>query len=334
MTASEKEKNPPPSLRTNLFWAAAAEPNLGFEYPVSDKWSVGVNAGLKPWPRWFPWDTDNTENRTHWRNFAIVPEVRYYLDQVYEGFFTGADFVYTHYNVGAVNMPLYPEVKDSRDQGSFWAGGLFVGYSWWPWQHIRLELEAGAAVGLAAYDRFDCPHCGTKLAEERKAAVVPKLGLNIAWNPVSRDETERILAAREEVPLAPPVAFVVHSKEVPLPTHASDSLVQATRKLNGPIASLLLAKRYADVVAEVEKDPAVLAVAREDAEAMNAYAVALYFVSLDREDPEGEKRALCLLEEAVERGSDAARENLKGAQEYGPARKEYDAWLKVMKEEK
>ena len=70
------------SVRTNLLWDAVSEPNVGLEFPVSDHWSVGANAGIKSWPRWLAWDWD-TENPTHWRNLAVVPEARYYFDQVY-----------------------------------------------------------------------------------------------------------------------------------------------------------------------------------------------------------------------------------------------------------
>lgn len=169
------------SVRTNLAWDAVAEPNLGLEIQAGDHWSVGADAGLKAWPRWLAWDWDSN-NTVHWRNFAVVPEVRYYFDQVFRGFFAGADAVYTHYNVGNVQFPfgLYPEAKDYRLQGSFWGGGLFMGYAWWMGSHWRMELEAGAAGGLAAYDRYECAHCGTKLAEERKVAVVPKLAVNVA----------------------------------------------------------------------------------------------------------------------------------------------------------
>lgn len=222
------------SIRTNLLWDAVSEPNLGVEFPVGEHWSVGGDFGLKAWPRWLAWDWDNT-NPTHWRNFAVVPEVRYYLDEVYQGFFAGADALYTHYNVGAVPTPfhMYPEAENYRLQGSYWAGGLFAGYAWWPWQHWRLEVEAGAAVGLAAYDRYDCPHCGTKLAEERKVGVVPKLALNVAYNPVSKEKhqarraSRMIVSGRDTITvLTPPVAFVVQLRDVKAPETQPDRLAK------------------------------------------------------------------------------------------------------------
>lgn len=515
------------SIRTNLAWDAVSEPNLGVEFPVGEHWSVGGDFGLKAWPRWLVWDWDNT-NPTHWRNFAVVPEVRYYLNEVYQGFFAGADALYTHYNVGAVPTPfhMYPEVENYRLQGSYWAGGLFAGYAWWPWQYWRLEVEAGAAVGLAAYDRYDCPHCGTKLAEERKVGVVPKLALNVAYNPVGKDKhqarkaSRMIVSGRDTITvLTPPVAFVVQLRDVKAPetqpdrlakkndwvipiekyrpldyltrpgrdsvmyvtfevdsdvlkpefgnnakvldqlqsaietirdaqttdeilvsvvglasiegpqdrndtlsVHrakavaeylnqktfvskrcfetlgkgeawdwfkaqldadpaASDKLLgivynepdadarerkikadanlykevkdkylrdqrnsgyiriyysnlpdEPTQKWNGAVMELLKGKNYAQAVRMVETDPALMARVESDAEAANAYGIALYFTALDNKDEAAEQRAIGLLEKAARLGSDAARHNLKGTETYGPARKEYEAWKELMNE--
>ena len=232
--ADTLKQGPGISLRTNLLWDAIAEPNLGIEIPVGDHVTVGANAALKAWPRWLAWDWDR-KNNVHWRNFAVVPEVRYYFDEVYQGFFAGADAVYTHFNVGNVEFPfgLYPDVKTYREQGSYWAGGLFAGYAWWPWQHWRLEVEAGAALGLAAYDRYACPTCGTRLSTERDVALVPKLAVNLAYNPVSRDKArarrerreQMILSGRDTITVfTPPVAFVVNLKEVKAPQSAGDRL--------------------------------------------------------------------------------------------------------------
>ena len=517
------------SVRTNLAWDAVAEPNLGLEIQAGDHWSVGADAGLKAWPRWLAWDWDSN-NTVHWRNFAVVPEVRYYFDQVFRGFFAGADAVYTHYNVGNVQFPfgLYPEAKDYRLQGSFWGGGLFMGYAWWMGSHWRMELEAGAAGGLAAYDRYDCAHCGTKLAEERKVAVVPKLAVNVAWNPVSREKQmasqprQLVVSGRDTITvLTPPVAFVVQLKEVKAPMTVADSLakenpwiipiekyrpltyldlrrpaadsllfvnyelnshvlrrsymdnaaildrmqgaVEAIRdaattdelmisvvglasiegpqrlndtlsvrrsravadylsartglsrrqfdvvgkgeawdwfkdqlrahpegneklmeivfnepdpdtrekkikedpalyqrvkeefladqrnsgyirvyysnqpdavslKWNGPVTELLKAKQYAQAVRMIEADEALRARAEADAEAANAYGIALYFTALDKKDQAMEDQALNLLQEAARMGSECARHNLEGTKVYGPARKEFEAWQELMQE--
>ena len=65
------------SVRTNLLWDfAAAEPNLGLEWAPAEHWSLGVNAGFKPWMRYLAWDNDRT-NPAQWRNLTVVPEFRF-----------------------------------------------------------------------------------------------------------------------------------------------------------------------------------------------------------------------------------------------------------------
>ncbi len=519
------------SVSTNLLYSATGTVNAGVEFQVGDHFSVGVNGGFKSWPRFLAWDNDNVNNTTHWRHFLVAPEGRYYFSEVFKGAFVGTDFVYTHFNVGNVKFPfgLYPEVATRREQGSWWGAGLFAGYAWWPWQHWRIEVEAGAGVGLAAYDTFDCDHCGSKLEEVRRAAVVPKLGLNIAYNPVARDKRKSRVRVIEKTDtltvLSAPVAFVVNLKEVAGPGSAGDSLAKqepwvipiekyrpldyltrpgkdsiqyvvfpassavlerqtgrnaavldqlqgaietirddeatdeilvsivglssiegpraqndslsvrraravadylsartfvsrkffetigkgeawdwfkdqleaipdggegfsrdevsellrlvydiedadererqlrtrpalyrkvvntfledqrnagyirvyysnkpdpATEKLNGPVYALIGAKKHHEAVQEIRADKAVMELVARNPEAANAYGVALYFTALDKKDSQAEREALQLLQKAAREGSEAAAQNLKGIESYGPARKEYEAWKELI----
>ncbi len=319
-----------PSLRTNLLWLGASEPNIGFEVQVGSYFSVGANLGLKPWPRWAPWDWDESGMNRHWRNFAIVPEVRWWPAGVYEGFFAGTDFIYTHYNVGSVNFPfgLYPEVRNYRLQGSYWAGGIFAGYSWALGEHWRIEAEAGISAGLAAYDRFDCPHCGTMIGSERRAAFVPKLGVNIAWNPVSRsDRSSRASLQRALRDL------VSHPVPMTVQVGVVGSDTDAALKFNGEIASMISQRRYDEAVAAIQSDESLLALTLTDAEAANIYGAALYLVALDRADTAAADEALKLLGSAAQAGSDAARANLDSIAAYDADRKVYEALIRLINDD-
>lgn len=220
------------SIRNNLAYDLTGTANLGVEVQVGDHVSVGVNGGFKSWPRFLAWDTDTEKNTMHWRHFLVAPEARYYFNEVFKGVYVASDFIYTHYNVGNVEFPwnFYPEVKENRVQGSYWAGGLMLGVSWWAWQHFRIELEAGVAGGLAAYDRYKCDHCGTKLAEERKAAFIPQGGINIAYNPVARDKRKPRVRTIEKTDtltlVSAPVAFVVNLQPVKEPESVGDRLAK------------------------------------------------------------------------------------------------------------
>ena len=196
LDSSEFRFRPDLSIRTNLLLDGIAAPNVGFDVAVSDHWTLGASFALKAWPRWFVWDWDS-DKASHWRFFSIEPEVRWWRTQPFDGWFAGADLLYTHFNVGDVHFPfgLYPKVRDYRLQGDYAGAGLFAGYSWRLGRHWRLEALAGMHFGYSRAGRYECAHCGARLGTDRGFALVPKLGLNLAWGPSPRKQDSR----REEV---------------------------------------------------------------------------------------------------------------------------------------
>jgi len=206
------------SIYTNLVIdLAAAEPNLGLEFPIGEHWSVGANAGIKTWPRYLFWDRDNVQNTKHWRNFYVMPEGRYYFKQVFDGVYVGANALYSHYNVGNMQYPvvIYPAIQDKRVQGDYWGGGLFGGYSWRLGKHWRIAAEAGATVGAALYEHFNCEHCGEKIGDVREVAVVPRLAVNVAYNIAAR--TKRKKVQEEILTLVAPAEPVQEPVQEPAP---------------------------------------------------------------------------------------------------------------------
>lgn len=183
------------SVRNNLLWDASGTANIGLEIPISEHWTIGANAGFKSWPRFHMWDTEHVDNTRHWRHLAVAPELRFWPSRVYDGWFLGADALYAFYNVGNVKFPLglYKGLRDHRAQGSYYAGGVFAGRSWWLSDRWRIEAEAGLAAGVASYDRFNCDHCSAKIGDASRFAVLPKLGLNIAYNLTKRQQKRQEL---------------------------------------------------------------------------------------------------------------------------------------------
>lgn len=182
------------ALRTNLAYAASATPNIGLEVPVGEHFSLGFNAGLKPWPRWLAWDWDKTVEKK-WRHVLVAPELRFWPSDIYDKLFVGADLIYTHYNVGAVKFPLglYPGVRDHRLQGDFYGLGVFAGWSWWLSDHWRLEAEAGVGAGYADAKEYECAYCGAEVGRKQGPVIVPKLGLNLSYNLARRQKRQEIL---------------------------------------------------------------------------------------------------------------------------------------------
>ena len=180
------------SVRTNLAYAATATPNLAAEVQVGEHVTLGVAGGLKPWPRWLAWDWD-ADNPVKWRHFSVVPELRWYPRTAFDGWFVGADGIYLHYNAAGLQLPLglYPAVRDSRLQGDFFGAGLFGGHAWYLSSHFRLEVELGLGVGYFKATQYECPHCGKEVGPLQGVDLIPRLGVNLAYNLRKRGEARK-----------------------------------------------------------------------------------------------------------------------------------------------
>lgn len=183
------------ALRNNILWDATGTPNLGLEFTISDHFTLGIDAAYKPWPRFLAWDND-TSNPARWRYLTLAPELRYYTKQAARpGLFFGANFVYSHFNIGAFDTKIGPfaDLQVHRFQGDIYGGALFVGYGWGLGKHFRLEIEAGGGAGYRQAKEYECVRCGAELGDSNGITFIPKLGLNLVWNIESRRRVRREL---------------------------------------------------------------------------------------------------------------------------------------------
>lgn len=165
------------SIRNNLAYDATLTPNLGFEVSLDSLWSVGIDVGLRAWPR--------SDNKTRkYRHLLISPEVRRWFASSGKGHFVGANLLYTHFNVGDIKMPfgLYPSVKHKRKQGDAVAIGPFYGYSWALARHWSLEAEVGIDIGYSWSDVYETIPCTPKIDSDKGVFVMPKVGVNIVYH--------------------------------------------------------------------------------------------------------------------------------------------------------
>ena len=181
------------SFRNNILWDATGTPNLGVEYTISNHFTLGFNAAFKPWPRFLAWDNDASKD-ARWRHLTLAPELRYYpLQASRPGVFFGANFIYSHFNLGQFDVPLgpYADLQVHRIQGDIYGGTLFLGYGWGLGQHFRLEVAAGAGAGYRDATAYECAHCGAEIGPSNGLTFIPKLGVNIVWNIESRRKIRR-----------------------------------------------------------------------------------------------------------------------------------------------
>jgi len=200
----------PFALRNNLLYDAFLTPNLGVDWRLSERWSIGLTAGYRPWPT-----SDDTSRK--WRHVLIMPELRHWSDSTFadRSWFWGVNAVYSHFNVADVGFPigtLYPAVKDERRQGDLVAVGASIGRSWRLGRWLRLEAEAGLDVGYAWGDSYKCGRCGMKVGDFDGPFLMPKLALNIVLHPRSTQPQYAVVPIEPVKPAEPakPLQLITH----------------------------------------------------------------------------------------------------------------------------
>ena len=162
--------------------------NIGFDVRISPHWTLGLNAGYRPWPT-----DDNKEKK--WRHLLLAPELRHWNDSTFHRSYWGLNLIYSHYNVGGVKFPLglYKSVRDQRKQGDLAAIGAFYGWSWRLNRYFRMEAEFGMGIGYTWAKVYDCPHCGAYKGHDDKVFLVPKLALNIVYQKAPKKPQEPVI---------------------------------------------------------------------------------------------------------------------------------------------
>ena len=170
-------------VRNNLVYDATLTPNIGVDVRLDSTWSLGMNAGFRPWPT-------SDEVATKWRHLLIAPELRHWNKSTFlpKSTYWGLNLFYSHYNFANLKFPfgLYKTLRHNRVEGDFYGAGAFYGYTWRLNRLLRMEAELGIGAGYTHYSRYECGRCGTKLSKEDKFFLIPKLALNIVLDPARR----------------------------------------------------------------------------------------------------------------------------------------------------
>lgn len=175
------------ALKTNVLYDATTTPNLGLEVGLSKRVTAQVFYGLNPWS--FKDSNNETRMAKHW---LLMPEVRWWQCCKFNGLFYGIHLMGGQFNAQNVNLPLpggffkgdnvQKMVRDTRVEGSYFGGGITVGYQWILSRHWNLEVEAGAGYDRVWYDQYPCAECGTRISSGATNYVgLTKLGLSVLY---------------------------------------------------------------------------------------------------------------------------------------------------------
>lgn len=123
-------------LRANLLRWATLTPDLGVEWHISDRWSLGVGGS------WASWSWSDKDRR--YALWEVAPEVRYYMGAQRRGYL-GAMF-----KAGAFNYKL----SETGRQGDILGGGLTGGYILPLGKRLALDFSLGLGCLHADYEKY------------------------------------------------------------------------------------------------------------------------------------------------------------------------------------
>lgn len=124
------------SLRANLLRWATLTPDLGLEWHISDRWSLGVNGS------WTSWTWRDKERR--YALWEVAPEVRYYMGKARRG------YLGLLFKTGAFNYKF----SETGRQGDLVGGGLTGGYILPVGKRLALDFSLGLGYLNADCEKY------------------------------------------------------------------------------------------------------------------------------------------------------------------------------------
>lgn len=154
------------SLRANLLRWATLTPDLGLEWHISDRWSLGVGGS------WTSWSWNDKQRR--YALWEVTPEVRYYIGKERRGYL-GAMF-----KAGAFNYKF----SETGRQGDLLGGGLTGGYILPVGKRLSLDFSLGLGYLNADCEKYKVID-GVRVrqgSESRNWWGPVHAGITLRWN--------------------------------------------------------------------------------------------------------------------------------------------------------
>lgn len=167
---SEQETIPSFGVKTNFIYDLTATLNVGAELRILDYLTIDVSLNYNPW---------TFSNNRKFKHILLQPELRYWIDEPFNGHFLGGHLLYSHYNTG--NLP-FGSLKDHRYQGDAYGIGFSYGYQWVLLPRWNIEATFGIGYIHLDYTRYKCETCGAKLGNGNNNYFGPtKAGISLIY---------------------------------------------------------------------------------------------------------------------------------------------------------
>lgn len=157
------------ALKSNLVYGATATPNLALELGLSKKMTLDLYGGFAPF---------KLTQDYFWKHWLVQPELRYWFCETFNGTFIGLHGHTGKMNVGGISIPPvgvmspsepFDDAKYHRYEGTFYGAGLSIGHQWILGNRWNLEASIGGGYIHFDYDKYQCKHCGEKVAGDQSA---------------------------------------------------------------------------------------------------------------------------------------------------------------------
>ena len=167
------------ALKTNLLSDATTTLNLGWEAPLSTRWTADLSVSYNPW-------TFSDDKK--WKHWVLQPELRWWGCEKLNGHFVGMHVHGGQFNMANLDTSIhflgtdFRKLKDARYEGWMVGAGVAYGYSWMLARHWNLEMEIGIGYSYSNYDEFICGRCGEKEGSGHHHYFGPtRLALNVVY---------------------------------------------------------------------------------------------------------------------------------------------------------
>lgn len=153
------------AAKTNLLYWATTTPNLSVEFGLGKRTTLDIMGAYNPW-------TLDKDTNKKFKHLMVIPEVRYWLCERFNGHFLGAHLVGGIYNIGNLDADFklfgtdFGSLKNYRYEGWMIGAGIGYGYQWLLSRHWSLEAEIGIGYIYTRADKYECAHCGDKVEDD------------------------------------------------------------------------------------------------------------------------------------------------------------------------
>lgn len=163
------------AVKTNLLYNLTTTLNLGAELKLSDYLTLDLAVSYNPW--------EFSDNRKL-KHILVQPELRYWINEPFNGHFLASHLIYSNFNVGNLDLPLgiLSGLRDYRYRGNAYGFGFSYGYQWMLSPRWNLEATFGFGYMYMDYTRYKCKTCGKKIEDGDKHYLGPtKAGISLIY---------------------------------------------------------------------------------------------------------------------------------------------------------